>query len=89
MIWFYMSIQEKCVFGLVCVCVCVCVCVLGVGEHILVCCACAYLRTCLRERGRSVSMVFDRSWTFIPRSILIYRNIDVLQIDPLMLLTVN
>jgi len=46
MIWFDMSIQEKCAFGLARARARVCVC--G-GGHILACCACAYLCTWLRE----------------------------------------
>jgi hypothetical protein len=54
MIWFDMSIQEKCAFELsfvcVCACTCVCVCVcVGGGRDILACCGCAYLCTSLRE----------------------------------------
>jgi hypothetical protein len=75
MMWFDMGIQEKCAF--------VCVCVRARAR------ACVRTRTGLREGGKSVPMVFDRSFTFTLRSILIYRNIDVLQIDPLMLLAVN
>jgi hypothetical protein len=83
MIWFDMNIQERCAFGLLCVCV------WGWrGAYISVWCLCIHVHMLEREGG-SVSMFFDRSWTFLLRNILIYRNMDVLQIDPLKLLTVS